>query len=98
VSPGQTTSYPPPGNESSKVPKITPIAVGIGVGVPLAILVIILAFFLWKERKRRIIAERLGYAGQAFMAKQSYEKDSTPVRPVYELAQEHPRAQLPGDE
>jgi hypothetical protein len=88
---------PPSNGDSSKVPRFYPIAVGIGIGVPLAMLVMTLAFFLWKERKRRIIAERLGYAGQAFM-KESYEREAEPVKPVFELAQEPPRAQLPGDE
>jgi hypothetical protein len=93
---GQTTACSSVGGHSSQVPKITPIAVGIGIGVPLAMLAITLGFYYWKERKRRIIAERLGYAGQAFMVKQSFDKERNEVKPVYELAQEPPRAQLPG--
>jgi hypothetical protein len=70
-------------SNSDGVSKFVPIAIGMGVGVPLSMIAITLGFFLWKERKRRIIAERLGYAGQAVaMAKSSYEVEISAVKPA----------------
>ncbi|KIW09248.1 uncharacterized protein PV09_00172 [Verruconis gallopava] len=87
------------GSDKDKVSKMTPIAVGIGVGVPLAMLATTMGFFFWKERKRRIIAERLGYAGQVInLAKQSYDKDGVPSVPVFELSPDTAKVQLHGSE
>ena len=80
--------------DGETVAKFVPIAVGIGVGVPLAMLAITMGFFFWKERKRRIIAERLGYAGQAVaMAKQNYEVEITALKPALKHSASRSRSQ-----
>jgi hypothetical protein len=71
-----------------------PIAIGIGVGVPLSMIAITFGFFFWKERKRRIIAEKLGYAGQAVaQAKQTYDVQIVAMKPALKRTTSRAHAQ-----
>ena len=91
---GQSSAASNQRSNGDTVAKFIPIAVGIGVGVPLAMIAITFGFFFWKERKRRIIAERLGYAGQAVaMAKQNYEVEITALNPALKHSLSRPRSQ-----
>ena len=92
--PGQTTAISGQRNNGDTVARFVPIAVGIGVGVPLAMIATTFGFFFWKERKRRIIAERLGYAGQAVaIAKQNYEVEITALKPALKHSVSRSRSQ-----
>jgi len=80
-----------PNVQGSKKPGVStsvPIAIGVAIGVPLALLSLTFGILYQRERKRRVLAEQLGFAGQGYTGQKAFHVES---KPVYELGSDPPQ-------
>jgi hypothetical protein len=80
-----------PNVQGSKKPGVStsvPIAIGVAIGVPLALLSLTFGILYQRERKRRVLAEQLGFAGQGYTGQKAFNVES---KPVYELGSDPPQ-------